>query len=482
MGELPTLSWIGREFKGWKKPNGEYVTEFSPIYDDMVLTADWKLVQYAIEYDCLLQEAYIPESMKRTYTIEDREYIPPDLEFPGYVFNGWTPEKLPANSTGGWKFSASWYLDTFALSFDLNYETDEEPPEDIAITYKDPIGELPTVERRGYEFVGWAVEKDGWTFITSETEYFATEDMTVYAKWKPIVYSIEYDLGGHGKLPVEYPTEYTIESRNNIYPPEPSKEIGYMFNGWTPEVLHPGRIGDVIFRAEWTPYVYTVKYNSPGSLGTTMDSVHQYNVPSSLSANGFSRKYYITYISHSSMPQKTSEVEFQFLGWSTQENGRVRYSDRETVVNLLVQGDNTFNLYAIWNPTAEFLYTVSREGYNFDGWYATDSSGREYRVGDAGDVYTPTEDITLTAHWSRTNFIVIFDPVGGVVRDATALVAWNDTISDLPQATKTGYEFVGWFTEIINGEQLTEETKITADKTYYAHWRLLEESEASEGQ
>lgn len=175
-------------------------------------------------------------------------------------------------------------------------------------------------------------------------------------------------------------------------------------------------------------------------------------------------------------------MDFEFLGWSTQENGRVKYNDRESVVNLLVQGDNLYNLYAIWNPKAEFLYTVSREGYDFEGWYATDRRGNEYWVGNAGDVFTPTEDITLTAHWRRTVYIVIFDPVGGVVRDATEMVEHNSTIPDLPQATKTGYELVGWFTEIIGGEQLTEETKITANKTYYAHWRLLEESEASEGQ
>lgn len=213
IGELPQLSWIGREFLGWRTTRGVKVTQNTFVYEDMDLVADWKLIQYSITYDCWLQSMYIPAEMKKTYTIVDREYVPPDLDYPGYIFNGWTPEKLPANSTGNWKFTASWYLDTFALSFDLNYETEEEPPEDIAITYKDPIGELPTVERRGYEFVGWAVEKDGQEFINSETEYDAPEDMTVYAIWKPIVYTIEYDLGGHGRLPLEFPVEYTIENQ-----------------------------------------------------------------------------------------------------------------------------------------------------------------------------------------------------------------------------------------------------------------------------
>lgn len=78
--------------------------------------------------------------------------------------------------------------------------------------------------------------------------------------------------------------------------------MGYIFAGWTPEAVYPGQIGDVTFRAEWNPYVYTVKYNSTGSQGATMDSIHQYNVPSTLSVNGYSRRYYITYISYPGYP------------------------------------------------------------------------------------------------------------------------------------------------------------------------------------
>ena len=40
----------------------------------------------------------------------------------------------------------------------------------------------------------------------------------------------------------------------------------------------------------------------------------------------------------------------------------------------------------------------------------------------------------------------------------------------LPDATKTGYTFAGWWTEKDGGTRITNTTKVTENKIYYAHW------------
>lgn len=76
------------------------------------------------------------------------------------------------------------------ISFDLNYEDaalEPEAPEAIDVTYGQAVGELPTVEREGYNFLGWVYGEE--TF-SSSTIYAYDEDITLSAEWAVGVYSL----------------------------------------------------------------------------------------------------------------------------------------------------------------------------------------------------------------------------------------------------------------------------------------------------
>ena len=48
---------------------------------------------------------------------------------------------------------------------------------------------------------------------------------------------------------------------------------------------------------------------------------------------------------------------------------------------------------------------------------------------------------------------------------------YNDaTVGKLPLATREGFEFDGWFTAAKGGKEISADTVVTADVTYYAHW------------
>ncbi len=65
---------------------------------------------------------------------------------------------------------------------------------------------------------------------------------------------------------------------------------------------------------------------------------------------------------------------------------------------------------------------------------------------------------------------VIFDANGGTVSEPTRNVESGHKIGTLPIPTRTNYVFEGWFTEDEGGTKINEDTVITNDVRYYAHW------------
>ncbi|MBQ6393746.1 InlB B-repeat-containing protein, partial [Candidatus Saccharibacteria bacterium] len=55
------------------------------------------------------------------------------------------------------------------------------------------------------------------------------------------------------------------------------------------------------------------------------------------------------------------------------------------------------------------------------------------------------------------------DPTSGTYRYGQNLT--------LASATRSGYDFLGWFTASTGGTQVTSSTTVTAAATYWAHWQ-----------
>ena len=70
---------------------------------------------------------------------------------------------------------------------------------------------------------------------------------------------------------------------------------------------------------------------------------------------------------------------------------------------------------------------------------------------------------------------ITFNANGGTVdgnNTTTRKVDIGSALGILPESTRTGYDFTGWFTEETDGTQITAETIPDGDTTYYAHWTL----------
>ena len=65
---------------------------------------------------------------------------------------------------------------------------------------------------------------------------------------------------------------------------------------------------------------------------------------------------------------------------------------------------------------------------------------------------------------------ITFDPMGGTVAYGSKTVKKGTSAGTLPTPTKSGYKFVGWFTDPENGELKNATSFIFEDIALYAHW------------
>ena len=98
------------------------------------------------------------------------------------------------------------------------------------------------------------------------------------------------------------------------------------------------------------------------------------------------------------------------------------------------------------------------------GWWTTTSGGTQLTTS------TPiTSNKAYYAHWTAASYTITWDSNGGsLVSPYTR--TYGSTIGTLPNTTRSGFSFDGWYTSITGGTRLTESKTVTGTATYYAHW------------
>ena len=172
----------------------------------------------------------------------------------GYDLAGWNPalpEKYPEKNT---EYTAVWVKEgDYTITYvNVDGATNENPAsynvETETITLKAPT-------KDEYDFKGWY--KDGeFTTQVTEIPQGTTGNITLYAKWEPVSYTITYvNVDGATN---ENPASYNVET-GTITLKAPTKD-GFAFTGWfessdfsTTEVkeITQGSTGDKTLYARW---------------------------------------------------------------------------------------------------------------------------------------------------------------------------------------------------------------------------------------
>jgi uncharacterized repeat protein (TIGR02543 family) len=68
------------------------------------------------------------------------------------------------------------------------------------------------------------------------------------------------------------------------------------------------------------------------------------------------------------------------------------------------------------------------------------------------------------------SYLITFNANGGSVAPATRRTSVIGRLSALPSPTRTGYTFVGWYTDRTGGRRITTSTIFEENTTVFAHW------------
>jgi len=79
-------------------------------------------------------------------------------------------------------------------------------------------------------------------------------------------------------------------------------------------------------------------------------------------------------------------------------------------------------------------------------------------------------NMNLVARWNRITVTVIFDSNGGNVNPSNISVISGMAVGTLPIRTRANYNFAGWWTWLTGGTQITANTIVTTNTTFFARW------------
>ena len=392
------------------------------------------------------------------------------------------------NFNAGMLESTEWSFEIKTVDYTVTLNTDGGNIKSNNVTgYTYQTGAtLPTasdIEKKGYTFKGWYVNADFTgnpvTEITS-TEY---EDKTYYAKWEANKYTVIFDANAEGK------EQNTMPNQDRIY--DDGKElpkIGYIyegrtFNGWTTnkdgfgthysdkEIANLSDIDGAIVTlyAQWTIDTFTVVWKNYDG-----EELKTAQVPYGTTA------YY-----NGDAPVKpdTAEFSYKFDKWSPEEG---EITKATTYIATYTETRKSYTVKFV-NEDGTELQSSELEYGSMPSYEKTpdkaDNGNKTYHfAGWSPSIVSVTGEAIYQATYSEEEivYIVTFDPNGGTVNPSEDITNEQFKLTMLPEPNLEGYKFLGWFTAVENGAEITTDTVFTADTTVYALWEEITEPEEPE--
>lgn len=482
---LPTPEKAGYEFLGWfenSECTGNAVTSpYTPQGKQVTLYAKWIRIVATVTFDVdggnSIQPIKICEGQSTSVTL-------PTPEKAGYDFGGWfeNPRLTGTALTGEYTVNgnvtlyAKWdakllYTVTFVTNAGGQFTVD---------VYTGDNGASPTIvpTKEGHDLLGWyaseTFEGDAVTF-----PYAPGENKTIYAKWGFVKAVVSFETNGGNAI--EATKIYGEDGVLTL--PTPTK-AGFDFVGWYNNAELTGEpcgtvlntTGTVTLYAKWNEIKYVLTFEGNGA-AETLTPVNFHEGDGAVA-----------------LPVVTKEGH-DFFGWfdNAEFSGEALASPYNPATNKTIfakwrqiKSIVSFDTHGAEEIAAQKIYvgdngvtlaTLTREGYDFDGWF----DNAEY-TGEALSVatpYNPDENKTIHAKWTpKLIYTVKFvtNQEGVTVNDFE--VRTGQTGAVLPTPSKDGMAFLGWFDNAeLTGTALTSPYAPSVDKldaqkttTVYAKW------------
>lgn len=502
-------------FDGWYTDKGE-LWDFTSqtVTQDMTLKARW--------HQNTVYVIYVHNNGTGESSTISHDYgfhngapdITPEKE--GYEVRNWLqsnnkPWNFDTPFTEDITLTAQWGIKTYNVTFDTGEDSGVFVPNQ-RVEFDKKVTKPTDPIRPGYVFSGWYSTEDYqdgtlWSFDTP----MPANDITLYAYWMPISYTITFDSDG-GSPVVDTKTYHYTDA---IDKPEDPVKDHYNFGGWYKDPQKSiawdfdankvsngiltdnieNKTGSMTLYAKWVPEVYTVTFHTDTENGEPA-------LPTELT------KQSVTYKEFASLPAYPSTPwnGYTLQGWYTKtEEGafdqKWEFADSETPTSV----ERNLDLYANWTQdeytityvtnapeeeipsmlpltpryygdklTAEELPRLTREHYNFDNWFKDEEFTTPWDM-DADEI---TGNTTLYAHWIPKDYTFTFQITDENGMSSTSTVApvtqpYGTFLTEPEVAPRPGFTFHSWYKDaaLTPEEQWNfTENPVDQNRTLYASW------------
>lgn len=419
---LPTPSKTGYTFDGWytQSSGGTKVSNTYTPAGNVTLYAHWTNVNYTLTINPNggIWNNTTSNSTKTGTTNSKLSIANPTPK--GYTVSFNSNGGNNVNSITSQRTFTNWSLSGSGSISGTTY-TFGSGNATLTANYNNGSITLPSATKAGHKFKGWYSNGCGTTFIGNAGEsYTPTSNVTLKACYSYYAYILD------------------------VYP------NGGTWNGTTEKT----RIEPL---ANPKPSIYG-NTNYTGKIGSTID------IPNPIPPSGYTVSFNTN--GGSSISSITSTKSFN--GWNNSSPGTFSGT-------TYTYGEGSGYITANYKNNSVNLPKPTKSGYTFGGWYTASSGGTK-----VNNTYTPTENITLYAHWSANSYRLSFDANGcGTLGVSYVTATVGKTYGDaddgdgLPSiALTTGKKFDGWYTSSSGGNKITNSTTVTASSdngTLYAH-------------
>ena len=445
-------------FSGWTPEIVEATTDttYTATFDEVV--ANYEIIYYDHNYEII-------ELTPNTYTYGVGTELP-NYETIYGEFEGWytSPtfedetkvERISVTDSGDKTLYAKVKLNEYTITFEENGGTTVE---DITQGHGTDL-ELPESVYDGFVFAGWYKSSTFEEDTLFEEYVMPGENITLYAKWDVIKYTITFEENGGSEV-----EDIIEQSGQAILSPEAPIKEGYTFDNWytdetleTPFEFNVMPENDITLYAKWNINQYTITFEENGG-SEVEDIVKDFGV-------------------EVAAPADPMKIGYAFEGWFIDEELTTPY------IFSTMPGEN-ITLYAKWNIN-EYTITFNslggsevetiidiygatinepvaptKEGHEFKGWYKDTSFTIPFEF-----TTMPAEDIILYANWEISKHTISWiNPDGTVIyqeeREYGEIPSYDEETYGIPTYNKTGYTTV-----FKNWDKEPEEIK--TDQTYTA--------------
>ena len=361
-GTLPVPTRPGHSFGGWWTASGgtgSKVTESTTVTTDgnHTLYAEWtQNSSCTVSFNA---QGWADTPTQKSVTFGDVYGTLPSMSSTnlGYSFGGWwtgadgmgseVTESTVVATDANHTLYAKWVGNTYRVSHNLGY--DAVSPLPTKVTYgKQYLAAVPVIASRpGYTIGFWWTGPDGTgTLVTPTMTVAKAADHTLYAKWIPNTYTVNFFAGLPGGSMDIYLAPKTGAYYGAAYGvlPVPSR-AEYSFGGWWTALGGTGSevtentavtvAAEHILYAKWIVTSCTVVFAAEG--GTVSNAWRSVNIRES----------------YGTLPVP-SRTDYSFGGWWTEPGGMgALVTGNSTVINY-----ENHVIYAKWTQSGTNLYLV----------------------------------------------------------------------------------------------------------------------------